>query len=233
MKQFLLTSSFCLMLLCGSVLGEAELTVEPEVFEFGQIPRDSRIAKYFWLESTGADTVFIDSIKTGCVCALMPLERDTLAPGDKVRVGVFWDIGKRMGSVARHPYIFFNQRSVPAFVGLRGYSMLHMDNLEPVTIIPHRVELPKLPGGTKSIDEVQLVFRNLSDEDIQIRLKANSAEELVDLEVPDFVQAGDSALGRVAIKPEFADEAFERSFTVEFSDEKKTRLTIPVRRKIY
>jgi hypothetical protein len=231
MKPIVLTAT--LLLVSGSILGEPVLKIEPEVFQFGMIPREATVAHYFWFESAGTDTVFIDSIKTGCACATMPIEQEHLAPGEKMRVGLFWDVGKRIGSVLSHPYIFYNGKELPTFAGLRGQCLLHMDSLRPVTVRPHRVDFVRLPATSKSIDEIELAFLNLSDERLDLTVVANSAEELIELRLPKSLKAGASVTGRVIVRPEHADEPFERSFTLEFSDENRTRLTVPVRRKVY
>lgn len=233
MNQIVIKSALFLLLSSSVVVAKAPLKIEPEIFEFGMVAQDSRIAKYFWFEAIGPDSVFIDSIKTGCVCVLMPLEKEVLAPGEKMRVGLFWDIGKRMGAIGQHPYIFFNGREMPYLVGLKGHSLMYMDSIEPVTVQPYKVELPRLPAGTKSVDEVELGFHNLTDERLEVKVVASSVESQVELKLPESIKAGGKATGKVIIRPEYTDESFEGSFTLEFSDETRTRLTIPVRRKIY
>jgi len=229
MKNLVLSA--CLVVTtAGSGLAQPGLEIRPKKFDFGSVAKNSTLVPQFWFVSTGTDTVRISDIKTGCSCATMPLEKRHLAPGDSMKVGLYWDVGRRVGGIARGPGVFFEGGSEPVHLLLTGMVISAPDAAKPVSIKPYKAELAHIAGN--SIDSVGLTFHNHSDEELHLRVVSYPVNEC-ELDFPTVLAPESSTTGYIKIRPEFADSEFKRSVTVEFSDEKRSRMTIPIRRKFY
>lgn len=98
------------------------------------------------------------------------------------------------------------------------------DSTTPVTIIPPRVNIPP----DKRDGEFMFVMRNVTDEPVTLQLIAEQPGVL-DIRLPE----GELAPGEEKSMLVRVDEGFEKlahktSFTLEMSDENKTRFTVPV-----
>ena len=162
----------------------------------------------------------------------MPLERDWIAPGDSMLVGFYWDLGKRFGPTSQEPRVFTNANTDtdPLYLSLKGMSVMAPDSSRPVSIKPYRMELARTPA--KNIDSVGFTLTNRSTSDMALTVVSYPVPEC-EVSLPDSLLAGGSATGFVKLKPDYADSEFKRSVTVELSDAKKSRFTIPIRRKFY
>jgi hypothetical protein len=217
-------------ILAAGVIADPGFEIPSRKFDFGVMPRGSTVAHYFWFKATGTDTVHIRAIKTGCACATMPLERDWLAPADSMLVGIYWDVGKRFGPCSQSPRVFTNAGPDPIYMILKGVSSTAPDSVRPVSIKPYRVELARTPS--RNIDSVGFKLTNHSDDDVALKVVSYPVLEC-DVGLPDTLAAGASVDCFVKLKADYADSEFKRSITVELSDKKKTRFTIPIRRKFY
>jgi len=229
MKILLITA--ILVGLCAVLsYSQPRLEIPVNNFNFGYVPQNSTVVRKFWFKSTGTDTLQIKDIKTGCACAVMPLEKNWIAPGDSMRVSIFWAIKRNMGAIARSPRIFTNASPDPLRLHLQGTALLFPDSARPVSVKPYKFELAK--SSHTEIDSLSFTLVNRSDHDLSVSLVSSPPDEC-ELFVPDSVGALSSSTGYIKVKPEFADSEFKTSITLLLSDRKSTRLTIPIRRKFY
>jgi len=216
--------------LSGKASAGPELLVEPSEFEFGLAPQKSTISHSFWFKSIGDDTIVINEIKTGCACATMPLPSDRLAPGDSMLVSFFWELRSRTGSAGKYPYIFTNAGPDAYRVNLTALAMPRPDSARPVSFRPHKFELSRLPS--RSIDSLTFTVTNHSSQALALKLVSREIQEC-QVSMPNSIPAGSSRGGSILIKPGFRETEFQRSLTFELSDAAKTRITVPIRRKMY
>lgn len=228
MKWLLFT--FVLLLTASTVSAEARLDIPSSKFDFGMMPAQSIVSHSFWFRSTGTDTVRIQTIKSGCQCTTVPLERDWLAPDDSMKVEVFWDIGRRIGNTGQYPRVFIGGNPEPQFISLIGNVAQVLDDLQPVSVRPFKAAFAKT--GSVSIDSITFTFTNHSDEDLDLAVVSYSSESY-EVKFPTRIVGGATAEGYVKISPQVTDLEFKGSITVEFEGSNKNRLTIPVLRKFY
>lgn len=228
MRLFMIMAAIAV--LSGEASAGPELLIEPSEFEFGLAPQKSTISHSFWFKSIGDDTIVINEIKTGCACATMPLPSDRLAPGDSMLVSFFWELRLRTGAAGKYPYIFTNAGPDPYRVNLTALAMPRPDSARPVSFRPHKLELSKL--ASRSIDSITFTVTNHSSGALAIKLVSREIEEC-QVTMPKSLPAGSSRGGSIVIKPGYREAEFKRSLTFELSDAAKTRITVPIRRKIY
>lgn len=72
---------------------------------------------------------------------------------------------------------------------------------------------------------------NVSDTDIDLTVVSNCSGYF-ELDLPDKIASGESAKCKLKVYPEYLDQKFEKSFTIELGDVSKSRFTIPVQRRL-
>jgi hypothetical protein len=229
MKTVMLAISAFLLIL-PSVYCEPRLIVLAPNFDFGSVPQISTLKHSFWFYSLGDDTVKISEIKTGCSCALMPLEQDWIAPGDSIEVTITWQIGKHIGKTDRFPRIFSNVGEDPLQLRLNATVVPKPDSIKPVSFAPYKVQMGRTVD--KDVQSMSIKLTNLTDQELDISLISKHPKE-IQFTLPEKLSANSTQEFQVALSPEFIDSEFETSFTIGFSDELNNRLTIPVKRKFY
>jgi len=219
-----------LLVATGHTLAQPPLDVRPDAFDFGIVPRYSTIYKDFWIHNPTADTIRIRKINTGCDCASMPLERSVIAPGDSVLAEFSWEHGRKEGAGSRIPHIFVEGIEDGLAVTMTANVSATPDSAWPLAVKPFKCELSR--AGGVSVDSVVLALKNRSSEDIKLFLAATPSD-YCQYAFPSSVPANSTARAVVKIKPEYADQEFESSITIGILDNRKKRLTIPLRRKFY
>ncbi len=230
MKNRLLTSIITILLLTGAVSAQPELEIVNNEFDFGFVPQNSTVSQCFWFKSIGTDTLVINEIKTGCTCVLIPLEKEELAPGDSMRVGIIWNLGHRLYNVGRYPYIYTNASPEPYRIYLTGEAHKTLDSTKPISIKPYKLELAQFQEN--SINKIEFKLTNRSKNDITIQMVTENPEEC-EFSYPSTIKANSSAKGYIKVKKEYLDKEFKGSVTFAADDNNNTRFTIPYRRKIY
>ena len=79
-----LLPNLLILLVAESGFGEQNLLIPGDRFEFGVIPKNSTVTHKFWFHSAGTDTLRIDTIITGCTCAIGCMPSNSIAPGDSM-----------------------------------------------------------------------------------------------------------------------------------------------------
>jgi hypothetical protein len=209
---------------------QPRLVATAPTFDFGYTPQNVKLVHHFWFKSVGTDTLLINKIKTGCACAVMPLERDWLAPGDSMKVGIYWDIKRNLGKIERKARIFTNAGPDPVWLHLKGTVVHYPDSTRPISPKPFRFLLAR--SSHKDIDSLSFTLTNHSNQNLAVGFASFPPEE-VELVLPDSVQALASSTGYVKLRSEFADTEFQTSVTLLMSDQGHTHITIPIGRKFY
>lgn len=230
-----MTARFFVFFLSSLLIGMAVssrpvLEIPNSEFDFGAIAPNSTVSHFFWFKSTGSDTVKIEKIKTGCTCALMPLEQEWIAPGDSVKVGIFWSLKNQIGKSGRYPYILSNASTEPLQVSLTATIVPEMDMAVPVSAKPFKLELAKAPSAV--VDSIEFVLTNRSERDYQCLLVSFPIEQCT-VVMPELLKAKSSAKGYIRLKPEFADTEFKSSLTIAYLGTQPGRISIPVRFQKY
>lgn len=222
---------FTFLLIISSAFSEAKLEFSTDKVDFGYIPRNSVLVHDFWFKSTGTDTLRIIEIKPGCACQTAELERDFIPPGDSMKVTMVWEVKQRVGSARKYPYIYTNARDVAYRIFMDCKVMSDPSILSNnIGVSPFRIEFSKV--GSKNIDSVQFEIENKFEHDLMLKMVSLDNKRF-NCTIPEVIPGLSTAYGNIILSPQFADSQFVTYFTFEASDKNSTRVTIPVRRKIY
>jgi hypothetical protein len=121
-----------------------------------------------------------------------------------------------------------NQGPPPGRVTIRATIVEKPDSTYPLTIVPYRLSVSR--ADTIEITEAKFNITNVSDQDLGLKL-VDSPPEYFKITLPKDIAPGQSAEGTLELNPAYLGEAFEKSITLEVSDEAQTRFTIPVIRR--
>ena len=218
------------ILLSGDGFCEQFLRIGANKIELGMIPSNCTIIQQFWFYSEGEDTLRIDTIITGCTCAVMFMPSKSLAPGDSMQVGLQWQLDRRIGSVGKYPRVEYGGASSPGRISLRGLVVQNPDSTRPISCRPFKFELSR--AGQVDIDSIVFTLTNRLEVPLALKLVSFHPEQC-ELTLPDTIAAGASAQGLIRLKPEYADTEFISSITIEVDDGQRSRITLPIRRKFY
>ena len=198
-------------------------------FDFGYAPQSSSISHAFWIYSVGDDTLKILKVTPGCGCTKAPIEKTVLPVGDSTKLEVIFDTRHYAWQVKKTPRIETNIGKPDQIVTIVTNVLIRSDTTFPIIIKPYKLDLSQF--GQKARDHMNFSIKNVSDKTLKPRLISDTGP-VADVELPDSIEPGESASGRISLTEEGLSKEFERSFTIELDDGAQTRFTVPVKRSI-
>ncbi len=94
---------------------------------------------------------------------------------------------------------------------------------------PYKLDLSQF--GEKLRDKINFTISNVSDEKIDLTI-VSYASKFFEITMPSSVDAGKTISCSLKLNKDILKQNFEKSFTIETSDSKKTRFTVPVKRQV-
>jgi hypothetical protein len=206
------------------------VSVSETEFNFGRVVQDASVSHGYWIKNTGGDTLRIADVKPGCGCTKAPIDKKELAVGDSTRVELIFSTGKMNSKVRKSATIMSNAAGVVPKLAFAADVRPNPDSLELYTVVPARVDLDKSkPEEQKKSWEYELTLKNTTDIGLTFSLVSQPDKYItVDLPANTAIEAGQEKTFSVRIDPSAADHIITKSFTIEASDDARTRMTIPV-----
>lgn len=223
-------ASALLMTALMSSAGQADPQVSlPErEFNFGKMPMNSKVLHTFWIHSTGSDTVFIDTIMTGCGCTTIPLEKTFLPPGDSMRFTAEFDSKGFRGSVVKRPSFRIRGDTTSYGVKFYAYVVTNPEELEPLAVSPTFFDYSNITG--EKTQKVVFGLKNTGLVDISLSV-VDSPEDIVAIRIPDSLKVGERGPGVITLLPDYQYRDFTSSVTIEINQSDMYRITIPLFRR--
>ncbi|MFQ5607433.1 MAG: DUF1573 domain-containing protein, partial [Candidatus Zixiibacteriota bacterium] len=213
----------------GAVSAEPQVTIPETEFNFGRMPMSSIVAHTFWVHSTGGDTVFIDTVISGCGCTTIPLERTVLPPGDSVPFVTRFDSKGFRGSVVKRPYFRIRGDTTGHAVKFYAYVVTAPDQAFPLAVSPPVFNYTQMLG--EKSENVAFGLRNMTDLDISLMV-VDQPDDALTLTLPDSIKAGESAPAVISLLPEYQFKEFNASVTIEINKNDLHRVSIPLFRRV-
>lgn len=162
------------------------------------------------------------------------MDKTDIAVGDSTRIEIIFDTKTYASKVSKRPSIETNEGPPEKHVSISATIVPRPDSTYPIIINPYKVDLSQL--GEKVINESPIVFKNVSDQNLEVSLIATEGAHF-ELDLPKSIPAGGEASGKVTLKQEAYGNSFEKSFTIELAPAggdaaTKTRFTVPVKRTV-
>lgn len=226
---------FGIILLLGAISGlvaqntDKKLQIIEGEYDFGAVAQNATITHTFWFKAVGNDTVYIDSLKTGCDCISAPLTQQWIAPGDSLPISLIWNTERKLGNSGRYPYIYVRGQKEPERILLSAKVTPQPDQGYPVAFKPFIAELTRMKGF--SVDSVAVKIENKSNVPLHVHVVSEAPQ--VRISLPESVPANGTAIMSLTLLPEYVGAEFIHSVTLAYTGEGTSGIfTIPIRRKI-
>ncbi|MBU8932420.1 MAG: DUF1573 domain-containing protein [candidate division Zixibacteria bacterium] len=103
------------------------------------------------------------------------------------------------------------------------------DSTYPIRMQPYKLDLSQL--SDKVIDEIAFTIKNVSEEVVDLTMISYSAA-MFDVDLPETIDPGKTVKAELKLTDDGRNSSFEKSFTLELNDQRKTRFTVPVKRTL-
>lgn len=107
--------------------------------------------------------------------------------------------------------------------------MARPDSTYPAVVRPYKLDLSQFTEKVR--DEIEFTVHNVSDQPMKLTMIAG-ADAYFEVDLPESIDAGQTADGKLKLTELGKGNNFEKSFTFEVNDENKSRFTVPVKRTI-
>jgi hypothetical protein len=156
------------------------------------------------------------------------LEKDRLAVGDSTQLEIIFSTKTAKNKVAKSPTIQTNEGPPDKRVRIESHVIDRPDSTYPLIINPYKLDLSQ--GGGKIVDKIEFNIRNVSDKELNLKL-VSVASDFFELDLPESIGPGQTEKGKLTLLKSVLEQSFEKSFTIEVNDDKKSRFTVPVKRQ--
>ena len=150
-----------------------------------------------------------------------------LAVGDSTELEIILNTKRYKNRITKSPRIETNEGTGKKSVKISCHVVMRPDSTHPIVIKPYKLDISQF--GEKVRDRMSFNITNVSEQDLTLEL-IDLPVDLVEVDLPDKIEAGKSAKGELILKPKAIEESFEKSITIELDDQEKSRFTIPIRR---
>lgn len=157
------------------------------------------------------------------------MEKDLLAVGDSTQLEIIFNTKTYKGNITKSPRIETNEGQPDKIVQIKANILLRPDSTYPVVISPYKLNISQF--GEKVRDEMTFEIENVSDIELKPTI-VDMPSNLFDIKLPEKIKAGQTGKATLKLKETALDISYDKSFTIEFNDEAKTRFSIPVRRSL-
>jgi hypothetical protein len=157
------------------------------------------------------------------------LAKDRLAVGDSTQLEIIFSTKRYRNRVTKQPRIQTNEGPPDKTVQIMATVVARPDSTYPVIIKPYKLDLTQI--GDKVRDEIRFTIDNVSEQPLSANL-VSSHKDLFNVTLPDQIGPGQTGEGILKLTQEGVDGEFEKSFTIQLSDETGSRFTVPVKRSI-
>lgn len=228
-----LTGRISLALLMTALMSSAgqadpQVSLPEREFNFGMMPMNSMVMHTFWIHSTGSDTIFIDTVMTGCGCTTIPLEKTFLPPGDSMRFTAEFDSKGFRGSVVKRPSFRIRGDTTSYGVKFYAYVVTDPEELSPLAVTPTFFDYSNITG--EKTQQVVFGMKNTGLVDISLSV-VDSPEDIVAIRIPDSLKVGERGPGVITLLPDYLYQDFAASLTIEINQSDMYRITIPLFRR--
>ena len=129
--------------------------------------------------------------------------------------------------ITKRPKIQTNEGTAPKSVQIVSHVVEKPDSTYPLVVKPYKLDISQF--GEKVRDRIKFTITNVSQEDLDLKLVA-FPYDIAKIDMPDEIKADSDIEGEIILLEETLDKQFNRSFTVEVSDDQSTRFTVPLQR---
>ena len=209
------------------VLAGAKIVFPESNYTFGKVLQHSVCTKRFWIKSVGDKPAKIVDATQDCSCTDLFLKDSTVAPGDSIPVDVTFHSRNFIGFVNKRSHYLIAGSSDTTYLMFYAEVLVSPSEYKPLVLTPDQVDVSQF--GPKPRRRSVFTFTNSSPKDYEISVIDTSAKSF-DVTIPKVIRAGEKIEGTVVVKKDRVPTSFEESFTIEITDDGRSRYSVPVTR---
>jgi len=157
------------------------------------------------------------------------LSKKELAVGDSTKLEIIFSTKTYKNRITKRPKIQTNEGPPDKRVQIIADVVSRPDSTYPLVMKPYKLDLSQF--GEKLRDKIDFTITNVSDAKIDLEM-IDFAKDYFEVKLPKSISPGESASCTLKLKKDAVSKNFEKSFTLETNDTKKSRFTMPVKRQL-
>lgn len=158
------------------------------------------------------------------------MQKDAIAVGDSAELEIIFATKNYNRTMTKRPLIKTNIGPPDKRVAITSTPVARPDSTYPLVFNPYKLDLTQF--GEKVRENITFDITNVSDQTIEIDVVA-TRDNLWELELPESIGAGKTEKAMLKLTEQGLKESFEKSFTIQVSDQNSSRFTVPVKRAIH
>ena len=206
-------------------LSKARIKFDDSEFDFGGIPKGTKVSHNYWFTNAGTEDLVITKVKPACGCTTTRQRGMRIAPGERGSIDIAFDSGRFNGKVTKGITVECNDELNP-YMELR-FSALVNNPFQSLESSPLEANFETVPMGKSG--SLSLLITNVDSTASKIMI--------VEKPSPDFIQ---TKLSKTLLKPKASTEIklalasnltpgpFMSSLTIEAESKPDSRITIPI-----
>jgi hypothetical protein len=227
------TISLLILVLAGTMVVERPVSAAPMVkftesnYSFGQILQHMVMTKRFWLKSVADKPVKLTEAIQDCSCTTISVKDSLIKPGDSIPVDISLNSRNFIGFVNKRSHYLVEGSSDTTYLMLYAQVLVKPEEVKPLTISPLPVDVSQFSDKPRRKGTFTIV--NNGKETYKIAVVDSSAKSF-DVVMPSQIKPGEKLVGTVIVKKNKVTSSFDESFTIELTDDGRSRFAIPVSR---
>ena len=195
-----------------------KIQVHEAEHDFGQVRGGQQVEHIFTIANVGKAPLEISKVDSSCACTTAFLSDPTIPPGKTLQMKVQVAIPKKEGNIEQFVRLQTNDPNQPTFE-LKVKAIVYL----PVTVIPSRLYLGKIPLGTPATRIIEMEY---SSERTKI-LGLRASSDVVHTRLLD-----ENRRLEVSVKPQTLGFLSETLFIDYLNESEKLVLEIPVQGEV-
>jgi hypothetical protein len=196
-------------------------------YSFGKITQHKIMTKRFWIKSVGDKPARVKEAVQDCACTNIYLKDSLINPGDSVPVDISLNSRSFIGFVNKRSHYLIEGSPDTTYLMLYAEVLIKPEDYKPITLAPIPVDVSQFSDKPRRKGVFSLT--NNGPDTLQIVVVDSSAKSF-DVQIPSQIKPGEKIEGIVIVKKNMVKSSFDESFAIEFTDDGRTRLSIPVSR---
>ncbi|MFZ1683955.1 MAG: DUF1573 domain-containing protein [Candidatus Zixiibacteriota bacterium] len=205
----------------------AKIKLSESNYSFGKITQHKIMTKRFWIKSVGDKPARITEALQDCACTNIYLTDSLIKPGDSVPLDISLNSRSFIGFVNKRSHYLVEGSPDTTYLMLYAEVLIKPEDYKPISLAPLPVDVSQF--SEKPRRKGVFTLTNNGPDTYKI-IVVDSTHKSFDVQVPAEIKPGQKIEGVVIVKKGKIKTSFDESFAIEFTDDGRTRLSIPVSR---
>jgi len=205
---------------------KARIKFDHEEWDFGAIPKDTKVVHNFRITNTGEDTLIIAKVRPTCGCTAAPLSSDKIPPKGEAFIYAGFNTKNINGRVTK--WIYVNSTD-PINPYLRiSFSATINDPAQLITTTPFEVDFGQVIVG--EVKSMKAILTNTDLSQMELVLIDEPSKPSITANISrSKIGPNDKSELTIILAPQNQLGEFSKSISLEAKNRPETRITIPIK----